>query len=141
MENQENKTNDLQRREKLLELQSLDAKIKQIEGGLLNLENQIMEINMIIDSLIELEAVTADSEILVPVSNGIFVKAKIIDSKNLKVNVGANTIVEKTNDETREMLKEQMRNVENYKNELFSELQSLVKYASTIQTDVLLGEK
>lgn len=136
------KVGETKRREKLLELQSLDAKIKQLEDGLVHLEEQIIEVNLIVESLKDLEQVKIDSEILVPVSNGIFVKAKIIDTQNLKINVGANTIVEKTNSEAQIMLKEQIKSIENYKNDLFSELQTLVKHASTIQTEVLInGDK
>jgi len=141
MEKPIEKSEENKRREKLLELQSLDTKIKQLEDGLVALENQIIEVNMVIDSLKDLQAVKENSEILVPLSNGIFVKAKVFDTDNLKVNVGANTIVEKTNEETQEMLKEQIRNIDNYKNELFTELQTLVKHASTIQTDVLMGDE
>ena len=138
--NSENKASESQRRQKLLELQELDGKIKQIEDGLVRIEEQIIEINTIIESIKDLEKLNEGANILVPVSNGIFIEAKISDPNKLKVNVGANTIVEKTNSETCEMLQNQLTIIEGYKNEMFLELQNLVKYASTLQTDMLLGE-
>lgn len=131
------KKEDKARRDKLLELQTLDTQIKQYEEQLMQLEEQIFEINSIIENLIEIENTPLNTEILVPIANGIFVKAKISDKDNLKVNVGASVVVDKTSIETTDMLKEQLKQIETYKNDLFLQLQTLVKHASYIQADVL----
>lgn len=129
-----------ERREKLLELQMLDQQIKQIEEQMANIEGQVFEVNNLIENLSELKSMKDNQEILVPVANGIFMKANIKDSNNLKVNVGSGVVVEKTLDETKEMLKEQIKSIETYKEEMFLELQKLVMKASHIQADVLGGE-
>jgi prefoldin alpha subunit len=128
------------RREKLLELQFLDGQIKQAEQQISQVEEQIFEVNSLIDSLSELKTAKKGQEILVPVANGIFIKAKIEDKESLKVNVGGGVVVEKTIDNTIEMLKEQIRNIETYKNEIFVQLQQLVAQASDIQAKIV-GEE
>ena len=136
----ENKSEENKRREKLLELQTLDAKIKQIEDGLVNIENQIIEINLVIECIKEISNVKPDSEALVPLANGIFIKAKIADTQMLKVNIGSNTVVEKSNEETQQMLKDQLKSIEEYKDELMRDIQKLVNQASIIQADIMGDE-
>lgn len=128
------------RREKLLELQFLDNQIKQIEEQISKIEEQIFEVDSLIESIAEIKVTDKGQEILVPMANGIFIKAKVEDAKNLKVNVGAGVVVEKTADETITMLKEQTKSMEEYKNEIFMQLQKMVAQASVIQADIT-GEK
>jgi len=129
-----------ERREKLLELQVLDSQIKQIEEQMSRIEEQIFEVNSLIENLSELKNVKNGQEILVPVANGIFVKASVTDVNNIKVNVGSGVVVEKTLEETKEMLKEQIKSIDNYKDEMFAELQKLVIKASEIQAEILGGQ-
>ena len=127
------------RREKLLELQSLDAQIKQIEEQMVQIEEQIFEVDSLIDNLHEIKNVKAGEEILVPVANGIFIKAKIENTSNLKVNIGSGVVVDKTLDETIDMLKEQIKNIEKYKDEIFLQLQQMISQASQVQA-YIVGE-
>ncbi len=136
---QENNDDKQKRREKLLELQMFDQQIKQLEDQMRRIEEQILEINTLIDSISELKTVKTGQEILVPVANGIFANAKIDDTKILKVNVGGGVVVEKTIDETINMLKDQIKSVEGYREEMFLELQKIVMKASELQADIIGG--
>jgi prefoldin alpha subunit len=136
----EEKEDKNSRREKLLELQYLDSQIKQIEQQMTQVEEQIFEVDSLIENLSELKETKKGQELLVPVANGIFLKANIEDVKNLKVNVGGGVVVEKTIDETVEMLKEQIRNIEIYKNEMLMQLQELIAHASLLQANIV-GEE
>ena len=125
------------RREILLELQFLDSQIKQAEQQMSQAEEQIFEVNILIDSLCELKTAKRGQEILVPVANGIFIKAKIEDKDLLKVNVGGGVVVEKTIDGTIEMLRAQVKNIEKYKDETFAQLSGLVAQASSLQSEIV----
>jgi len=46
---------------------------------------------------------------LAPIINGIFVKAELKDNQNLLINVGADTVVEKTVSQAVELLKERQK--------------------------------
>jgi prefoldin alpha subunit len=127
------------RREKLLELESLDGQIKQIEEQMIQIEEQMLEVGFLIENLSEIKNIKAGEEILVPLANGIFIKARIADLNSLKVNVGSGVVVDKTLDETIEMLKEQIKNIEKYKDEIFSHLQQMISQASHLQA-YIVGE-
>ncbi|MFT4282978.1 MAG: prefoldin subunit alpha [Candidatus Woesearchaeota archaeon] len=78
---------------------------------LINKMNQsLKEIEDIKSSVKELETLK-DEEILAPIANGIFIKAKIIDSKKLKVNVGNGVILEKTINQTIKLLDKQEKEI------------------------------
>lgn len=127
---------DDKKRELYLELQMLDSQIKQLEQQMIQMEQQIFEVNEIIQSLSDIKEVKSGTEILVPVANGIFTTAEIKDTKNLKVNVGAGITVEKTVEETKEMLKDQQKNIETYRDEVFLQLQQMVSKASFLQEGI-----
>lgn len=135
----EKKEDNNLRREKLLELQNLDSQIKQVEDQMVQIEEQILEVANLIESLKEISNVKKGEEILVPVANGIFLKAKIEDTENLKVNVGSGVVVDKTLNETIDMLKTQIKNIEQYKDEMFAQLQQMINHASQLQA-YIVGE-
>ena len=122
--------------EKLRELQYLDQQIKGFEERLMQVEQQILEVNIIIENLSELKDVKAGTEILVPLANGIFATAELKDAKMLKVNVGGGAVTEKSVDDTKNMLKNQIKEIEEYKDELFLQLQQMVNHASQVQKEM-----
>lgn len=119
-----------------MELQMIDAQIKQFEQQLMQIEEQNMGVSMVIESLAELTEVKTGCEILVPVANGIFAKAQIKDTKTLSVNVGGGAVVEKTVEETKQMLKKQAKDIEKYKEEAILHLQQMIAQAAAIQKEL-----
>lgn len=74
------------------------------------MNSSLNEIESIKKSVLELDNLK-DEEILAPVANGIFIKAKIVDSKKLKVNVGHGVVLEKTIPQTIELLNKQEQEI------------------------------
>jgi len=129
--------------QKYVELQMIDAQIKQIEKQLQAIEAQSVEIEAILFSLDELSKTEVGAEILVPVSSGIFVKASLKDNKQLRVNVGGNTVVEKDIPATKALLVNQVSEMRRLQEELTEQYEKLAGAAEklTIDINALAGEQ
>jgi len=106
MENQE-----LQ--QKYMEFQLLGEQMKQTQKQIQVLEEQMTEIVYTQQSLDSIKDLKKGDQILVPVSNGIFAEATITNTEKLIVNVGANTMVQKSVESAKEMLSQQVTEVSN----------------------------
>nr|MBT4247406.1 prefoldin subunit alpha [Candidatus Woesearchaeota archaeon] len=60
------------------------------------LGQQSEELEISKNALVELTKTETGTEILAPLSNGIFIKSNLVDNKKVIVNVGSNTTVERT---------------------------------------------
>ena len=78
-----------------LELQLLDEQMKQIQKQITMLDEQLVELNNTIQALDDFNKTSVGSNILVPLSPGVFANAELKDNKELLVNVGSNIVVKK----------------------------------------------
>ena len=78
--------------------------MKQLQENTEQINNKIEEVRKVISDVSEISALEKGTEILVPVSNGIFITAKTEDTKNFKVNVGAKTVVTKDKEGVKKLL-------------------------------------
>ena len=126
--------------QKYMEMQMLDQQLKQIQQQLHAVEQQSMEVEFVIDALGNISKVEVGSDILVPLSSGIFVKAKLQDNKELIVNVGGNTTVNKTVPEVQEMLKKQVAELGKVKKDLTDKFTEFANKMQQFQSDLMKGE-
>ena len=89
---------DLQ--QKYLEFQILTEQIPKIQQQIVSLNQQIMELKLLKDSLNKVKNIKANTKSLIPLSPNIFTKAEIKDNKEVLVSVGSNILVKKTIPET-----------------------------------------
>ncbi|MBU0536789.1 MAG: prefoldin subunit alpha [Nanoarchaeota archaeon] len=122
--------------QKYLELQMLDQHIKQIQQNVELIENQLSELDQINQALDDLTSVKEGTEIFVPVTGGVFAKAELKDNKNLLVNVGAGTTVNKSIPETRDMISNQINEIADTRDQLLEQLQKAVRKAQKIQEEL-----
>lgn len=122
--------------QKHIEMHLLDQQIKQVQKQLQLLEQQILELNATKDALDDFAAIKPGTEILVPISSGIFVKGQIKDNKELTVNVGANVAVNKSIPETKKLLEEQLEEIKKFQQELILNLQKLGLKAQEIEKEL-----
>ncbi len=123
-------------REKYTQLQMLDQQIKQIQQRMQELENQVMEIMYVQQSLDDLKNTEKGKEILVPVSNGIFVKADLKENNELLVNVGANTVVSKDVKSVQKMLEKNIDEMKKMETRFLQDLQRLSTQAAGIEQEM-----
>ena len=92
---------------KYMQYQMIDQQMKQIQQQVQVIEKQLVDLAVTRQAMDDLEKTNVGSEILVPVSNGIFTKAELKDNKKLILNVGSNTAVEKSIPETKKLIDNQ----------------------------------
>ncbi|MGM5482481.1 MAG: prefoldin subunit alpha [Nanobdellota archaeon] len=126
--------------QKYYEFQMHEEHLKKYKEQYAQIDDQILEIGYLKKSIDDFIKVESEKKILCPLSNGIFVKAKINKPTDFLVNVGENVICSKSPEETKELLdkqklelednkqhiSEQLANIEERMNELEKELKNLV---------------
>jgi len=80
---------------KFVEFKQLKEQIEQLEEHIKHASGQLEQISKVMGNLHEIESLDDDTEILVPVTNGVFIKARTTDTKKFIVNIGAETAVER----------------------------------------------
>lgn len=91
----------------MMEMQQMQQQIEALSNQVEELKQHLAEITISKDALQEIQKTKLETEILAPVANGIFVKAKLVNNENVVINVGMNTTVEKTIPEAINLLEEQ----------------------------------
>jgi len=80
--------------EKYMQFQMLQQHIEKINEHLEVLNQRQAELDISQNAVAEIGKTAVGNEILVPLADGIFVKAKLLDNQRLIINVGADTTVE-----------------------------------------------
>ncbi len=122
--------------QKYLELQLLDQQMKQVQKQVAAIERQAAEVEEVQKSLDELSASRQGSEMFVPISNGIFLKARLEDNKSLAVNVGGSTVVKKDIPSTKAMLAEQAADMRRFQEEMVEQFQKMAERAAELQAEL-----
>jgi prefoldin alpha subunit len=112
-----------------LELRIIDRHIQEIQKQLQIVEEQLMEFAYIKQSIESMQNVAKDTNLLVPVSNGIFAEAKLADTEHLLVNVGAGVVVKKTTEDALSLMNDQQQEMAAIKLNLETTMQKLVDKA------------
>lgn len=129
--------NDEEKIQKLyVEFQMLSNAIKQLEKQSEALETQLIELLSTNQSLEEMRKVKPGSEILVPLSSGIYVKAELKESDNFIVNVGSNTALSKDINSTKKIIEEQIVEIRGMQQSLAEELKNNTVKASLIEKEM-----
>lgn len=119
-----------------VEFQMLSQHIKQLEEKTTALNNQLMDLAVTNQSLEEMKKLKQGTEILVPLSSGIYTKAEIKDSKNVIVNVGSNVTTVKDIDSTKKLIEAQIEDVKNLHERLVNELQNNTSKAVILEEQI-----
>jgi prefoldin alpha subunit len=123
--------------QKLMHLQMLSQQMKQAEQQVETFDNQLIELESVKQSLTELGEVKKGTDLFVPASGGIFVKATIQETNKLLVNVGSNIVVAKTVKETVGMIDEQIKEIGNLKTQVSQQMGVMGVHLQTLQQDLM----
>lgn len=103
---------------KYMEYQMMEQQVNAAKEQLGKFEQQFQEIENVKNALDDLHKAGEGTDILVPVSSGIFVIGKLTNNKKCKVNVGAGVCVEKSLEDTKKLLDKQVAEIEKYKKQV-----------------------
>ena len=108
-------------REHVITLQALQSHVDQLQDQVQELDEKTDEIATMKHALQESSELLDGQEVLVPVATGIFVPARIRPEGKVYVNVGADTLVERTPTQARRMLDNQLDELASYRESLQSQ--------------------
>jgi prefoldin alpha subunit len=123
------------------ELEYMNNHIKQLDKQYQDMESKILEISQIKDALDEMKKTDEGKEILVPMSNGIFVKAKLSKGDEFLVNVGSDVVVKKDTNATKELLDEQAKEINKYKKNIYEQMMNIAEQMQMVQQGIYELEK
>ena len=109
--------------ELMFKLQMFEQQAQQIQQQLQAVERAIVELSSLSFGLDELKG-SEGKEIMSPVGQGIFAKTKLL-SEDLVVDVGGKNFVKKNIPETKELIKEQIKKLEDVKKDLENNMDML----------------
>jgi len=116
----------------LEQFQLLNEQAEQLNQYKEMLSQQLSEIELSISSLNEINNIPENAGMLAPVANGIFINASLKDNSKVMVNVGANTVVEKSIPEAIKLLENEKKGLAERLNEAETVLSQLNSQLSTI---------
>jgi len=119
-----------------VEFQILSQHIKQLEEKSTALNNQLMELAVTSQSIEDMKKVKQGTDILVPLSSGIYAKAQLKDSKNFIVNVGSNVTTLRDVDSTKKLIEDQIDEIKKLHEQLVEELQNNTSKAVLLEQEI-----
>ena len=120
----------------MAQFQSLQEHIEKFTEHVQLLNQQNVELENSKQALEDLGKTKLQSEVLAPIANGVFVKAMLTENTKLLVNVGADTVVEKTVEEVVILLDQQKKEISGKILEVEMLLQGFHNQAAEIYQEV-----
>ncbi len=108
------------------EIDLLQHQIQDLESQLNELSKQEEEVKNSLNALKEIKEHKPD-EILVPVVNGVFARAKLLDADKFIVSVGSNVLVGKSIDDSIKLFEENVSELSNYRKKMEQTYNQLLK--------------
>lgn len=128
--------NEEKMQELYVEFQMLNQHLKQLSQQQEMLAQQVVEMNASIQGLEEFSKAEEGSEMFVPLSAGIFAKVKVVDAKNLLMNVGAGVCVVKDVPRAKELMKKQLVDSDQLSQKIERQMEKFSKKASDVQREL-----
>ncbi len=112
-------------KEDYMQYQILTQHVKQLQQQIENVQEQLADVTNVSENVAQIKELKKDSEMLVPVANGIFIKTRLKGDEDMLVNVGTNVVVKKTFPQVQEMLSLQRDELEGLYDQLAIQFQRL----------------
>ena len=120
-----------------IEFQVLNQQINQLQQQLNSINNNIVELKVLGNSLDEIKKLKKENKILIPLGNNIFIKGKIEYNNELIMGVGSKTLVKKDISNTKDTINNQIKELENINIQLEQEINKLVIPLEELQEEIL----
>lgn len=124
-----------------MEYQALQQQAQQLNKQIEIVANQINDLNATKDALEQIENTEPGKETFFPLASGIFLKGKVTDTKEVLMNIGANTVVKKTTGESKDLIEDQIKELREFKQKIDSNLSSLSQKTADIEQELSQASK
>lgn len=98
-------------KQKYMQFKMMQEQLEKLQEHAEMLKQRNSELELTSESLKEIEKTKANTEILAPLADGIFMKTELKDNQKLILNVGADVIVEKDVPEVLKLIEEQKQSL------------------------------
>ena len=132
----ENNPQQDQMKQKHQQLQMIDQQLQMMQQQGQLIDKQLSELLGVEQALEEFKDVKEGAELLIPFSSGIYARGTMQDSKQLIVNVGSGTAVERDIDDVRKMITEQREEMQKMQEEVSENMQKLAHEGVELQQDL-----
>lgn len=122
--------------QKYMEVHMLTQQIKQIQNQLQTIDSQLEELDNTVENVENLKDTKEGTELFVSISPGIFAKAKIADTKNLLLNVGAGTGIEKSIPDTVALIRDQIKEISGYRQRMVHQLELMTTRSAELEMEM-----
>jgi len=119
--------------QKYLELQLLNTHINQLSNQLNALDQQMLSLRILDESIKDIRDFKIGTDILVPLGEGIFVSGKLEDNRKVLLNIGNGIVVEKSMDEAKEMVLKQIQELKGLIEQFDNEFNNTVLRSQELQ--------
>src|SRR3989344_4490845 len=127
--------------QKYMELQTLNQQVQQLHQQSSILEQQHKELISLSQHLDELDKVKSNSKMYAPLGGGLYVEGIITETKKVLTNVGACVVVPKTIAETKQIIEEQIDDLQKVIVQIEKKVQEFMKQGQTLHKEMLAASE
>ena len=113
--------------QRMLQAQFLEAKLKELEEQLMMIERQINELQVCSIAIDDLKNVKIDSEMLVPINPGVFIRARLSNNEDIIINTGAKVFAKKNSKEAKDFIQEKLDKAIEIHNNIMEQINAIVE--------------
>ena len=127
---------DAQARDYYVKIKTTREKVEQLSEHINEIDEKTVEIRSMIHAVQNLTELNEGDDILAPLTNGVMIPAKAKKPQMLYLNVGAGTVVQKTPEQTIEILEKQQQELTTYRKKMRMQRDELAQEAKRIEEEV-----
>jgi len=121
------------------QMQEMKQNLQQMQQQLQLLEHQLLELDQVKDTIVEMKKSEKGQEILVPLGAGVFTKATIKDNEKIIMNVGSSVAVDKTLSEAEELVLKQIEELQKIQEQMNVEFAGVSQQMQFLQMSQQAG--
>ena len=126
--------------DKKTQLQMMSMQLQQFQQYLQMLEEQTQEVAKALESMEAIRQATPGTQAYVPLTNGIYIKAKIEKTDEFLINVGNNTITAQTPEKAKTLLQDQQQELEQAQERMSKQFSELYQQYMQLQISMHEGQ-
>ncbi|MEM2954821.1 MAG: prefoldin subunit alpha [Candidatus Nanoarchaeia archaeon] len=133
----DDKTKNMNEKEKkAIQLGLMDGRLRELEQQFALVEKQINELQLCSFALDEIKEAKPGSEMLSPISPGVFLKTELKNNNEIIINVGAKIFCKKNIEEAKEFIERKLDKTLEVYNKLASEINLIAENIMTLEKEI-----
>ena len=131
-----NQQEQQQLQRKIIELNMLDQRCKQIQQQVNVVDQQLTELQLLENNINEVKKIENNSETLSQLGQGIFVKSKVNKIDEVFIDIGSKIVVKKNVEDAKELIKKRIEQVMNIRELILQELSNMILTIQILEKEI-----